>query len=76
MVINIVNNHGEEEVIQGTSHWFTLAWEILFLFVLWWTMLIFPPSTKSKSFANMVELQEDTGVESDRNNKKAFNNGR
>ena len=38
-------------------------------------MLIFPPSTKSKGFANMVELQEDTGVETDRNNKDSFSNG-
>ncbi len=43
------------------SEWsIALVWELLYLLVLWWTMVVFPPSLKSKDFASMQELHEDT----------------
>lgn len=54
-----------ELFVDGDAIWqsewaIRLVWELLYLFVLWWTMVVFPPSLKSKDFASMVELQEDT----------------
>ena len=43
------------------SEWVILmVWEVLYLLVLWWTMVVFPPSLKSKDFASMEELHEET----------------
>lgn len=36
------------------SEWAILmVWELLYLLVLWWTMIVFPPSLKSRDFAAM-----------------------